>query len=115
MTGQLTHPGPSVFPGQQPPTPQWFQGPADLRLVLISIGLPDRPALIAPAAPVATDPASVSANPVTVAEPALQARHAGSWATALWLSLGIGGLLLAGAGAALLIRRRRRRVAASAG
>ena len=110
-----THPGAAVFPGQQPPTPQWFQGPADLRLVLISIGLPDRPALIATAAPVATNPAPVATNPVTVAEPVLQARHAGSWATTLWLSLGIGGPLLAGAGAALFFRRRRPRVAASAG
>lgn len=40
-----TRPGPPVFSGQEPLGPQWYQGPTDLRDLLVSMGLPDKPAL----------------------------------------------------------------------
>jgi len=40
-----TRPGSPVFSGQEPLAGQWYQGPSDLRDLLVSVGLPDRVAL----------------------------------------------------------------------
>ncbi len=69
-----TRPGPPVFSGQAPLAAQWFQGPADLRALLVSIGLPDRAALpgfIVPPQTVApyVPPVAAAPQPVGQAQP----------------------------------------------
>jgi hypothetical protein len=74
-----TRPGPPVFSGQEPLAGQWFQGPPDLRDLLVSVGLPDRAALpgfivlpqtVAPyVPPVAAAPQPVAQTPVKTTSP----------------------------------------------
>jgi hypothetical protein len=66
-----TRPGPPVFSGQEPLAGQWFQGPTDLRDLLVSVGLPDRlalPGFIVPPQTVAPYVPPVAA-PQPVAQP----------------------------------------------
>jgi hypothetical protein len=69
----------------------WYRSADDLRQTLITLGLPDRPPLAAPA-PAASATSAPAADP----------------APALWprIALGVGLLLAAAAGGALLLRRR---------
>ena len=78
----------------------WYRSADNLRQTLITLGLPDRPPLAAPA------PAA-SATPAAGSAPAAAA-PAGDPAPALWprIALGVGLLLAAAAGGALLLRRR---------
>jgi hypothetical protein len=78
----------------------WYRSADNLRQTLITLGLPDRPPLAAPA-PAASggaDPAAGVAAAAPAADPA----------PALWprIALGVGLLLAAAAGGALLLRRR---------
>jgi len=78
----------------------WYRSADNLRQTLITLGLPDRPPLAAPA------PAA-SATPAAGSAPAAAAPAADP-APALWprIALGVGLLLAAAAGGALLLRRR---------
>jgi len=78
----------------------WYRSADNLRQTLITLGLPDRPPLAAPA------PAA-SATPAAGSAPAAAAPAADP-APALWprIALGVGLLLAAGAAAALVLRRR---------
>jgi hypothetical protein len=69
----------------------WYRSADNLRQTLITLGLPDRPPLAAPA-PAASATSAPAADP----------------APALWprIALGVGLLLAAAAGGALLLRRR---------
>ena len=73
-----TRPGPPVFSGQEPLAGQWFQGPTDLRDLLVSVGLPDRTALpgfivppqaVAPYVPPIAAPQPVAQTPVKTTSP----------------------------------------------
>jgi len=67
-----TRPGPPVFSGQSPLAAQWYQGPADVRDLLVSIGLPDHAALpgfIVPPQTVAPYVPPAVAAPQPVAQP----------------------------------------------
>jgi hypothetical protein len=74
----------------------WYRSGDNLRQTLITLGLPDRPALAAPAQP--TPAPGAPATPAPAADPA----------PALWprIALGVGLLLAVAAGGALLLRRR---------
>ena len=74
----------------------WYRSADNLRQTLITLGLPDRPPLAAPA------PATPAASATPAAAPAADP------APALWprIALGVGLLLAAAAGGALLLRRR---------
>ena len=78
----------------------WYRSADNLRQTLITLGLPDRPPLAAPA------PAA-SATPAAGSAPAAAAPAAAP-APALWprIALGVGLLLAAAAGGALFLRRR---------
>jgi hypothetical protein len=80
----------------------WYRASDNLRLSLIHLGLPNRPALSAPA-PAATTPASPAA-PAPAARPAPAATPAPSPAVWPWVAAGIG--LLVVAGAVAMARRR---------
>ena len=73
----------------------WYRSADNLRQTLITLGLPDRPPLAAPA-------------PAASATPAAGSAPAADPAPALWprIALGVGLLLAAAAGGALLLRRR---------
>jgi hypothetical protein len=75
----------------------WYRSADNLRQTLITLGLPDRPPLAAPA-PAASAAGSAPAAAAPAADPA----------PALWprIALGVGLLLAAAAGGALLLRRR---------
>ena len=75
----------------------WYRSADNLRQTLITLGLPDRPPLAAPA----------PATPAAGSAPAAAAPAADP-APALWprIALGVGLLLAAAAGGALLLRRR---------
>jgi hypothetical protein len=75
----------------------WYRSADNLRQTLITLGLPDRPPLAAPA-PAASAAGSAPAPAAPAADPA----------PALWprIALGVGLLLAAAAGGALLLRRR---------
>jgi hypothetical protein len=74
----------------------WYRSDDNLRQTLITLGLPDRPPLAAPA-PAASAAGSAPAAAAPAADPA----------PALWprIALGVGLLLAAAAGGALLLRR----------
>ena len=74
----------------------WYRSADNLRQTLITLGLPDRPPLAAPAQP--TPAPAAPATPAPAADPA----------PALWprIALGVGLLLAVAAGGALLLRRR---------
>ena len=80
----------------------WYRASDNLRLSLIHLGLPNRPALSAPAPAVAT-PASPAA-PAPAARPAPAATPAPSPAVWPWVAAGVG--LLVVAGAVAMARRR---------
>jgi hypothetical protein len=80
----------------------WYRASDNLRLSLIHLGLPNRPALSAPA-PAATTPASPAA-PAPAARPAPAATPAPSPAVWPWVAAGVG--LLVVAGAVAMARRR---------
>jgi hypothetical protein len=75
----------------------WYRSADNLRQTLITLGLPDRPPLAAPA-PAASAAGSAPAAAAPAADPA----------PALWprIALGVGLLLAAAAGGALALRRR---------
>jgi hypothetical protein len=78
----------------------WYRSADNLRQTLVTLGLPDRPPLAAPAPGVSATPAGGSARPA--------AAPAADPAPALWprIAIGVGLLLAVAAGGALLLRRR---------
>jgi hypothetical protein len=105
-----TRPGPPVFSGQEPLAGQWFQGPSDLRHLLVSVGLPDRAALpgfivlpqaVAPyVPPVAAPQPAAQEHPVKTTSPG-----AGPWIALVVVAMTV---LVA---ATQQLRRRRMRAA----
>jgi hypothetical protein len=78
----------------------WYRSADNLRQTLVTLGLPDRPPLAAPAPGASATPAGGSASPA--------AAPAADPAPALWprIAIGVGLLLAVAAGGALLLRRR---------
>jgi hypothetical protein len=78
----------------------WYRSADSLRQTLVTLGLPDRPPLAAPATGASATPAGGSAPPA--------AAPAADPAPALWprIAIGVGLLLAVAAGGALLLRRR---------
>jgi hypothetical protein len=79
-----TRPGPPVFSGQEPLAGQWFQGPTDLRDLLVSVGLPDRAALpgfVVPPQTVApyVPPVAAAPQPVAPTQPVKTSPGPGLW------------------------------------
>jgi hypothetical protein len=95
--GPITYmrPGQPVLDGTT--TGGWYRSADNLRLTLITLGLPNRPPLAAPAQPTPS-PGAPAEGPATPAGPA----------PALWprIALGVGLLLAVAAGGVLLLRRR---------
>ena len=87
-----TRSGPPVFSGQSPLAGQWFQGPADLHDLLVSIGLPDRAALpgfiVPPQAVAPYIPPVAAPQPVAQAQPVkTNAPGPGPWIAAVVVAM----------------------------